>query len=57
MIVPVTFTEGFNTAFRPRVASNQDPSQPGTVYNAESGFVKPCWVRKPDSPITERGSG
>ncbi len=36
---PVSFGEGFATAFQPRVVAGQDPSQPGTVYNSESGFV------------------
>ncbi len=38
-IQPVSFTEGFATAFQPRLASGQDPSQAGTVYNSESGYV------------------
>ncbi len=36
---PVSFTEGFATAFGPRVLTGQDPSQVGTVYNSESGYV------------------
>ncbi len=35
----VAFNEGFATAFEPRLAANQDPSQVGTVYNSESGYV------------------
>ncbi len=38
-IQPVSFTEGFATAFEPRLAANQDPSQTGAVYNSESGYV------------------
>ncbi len=38
-IQPVSFTEGFPTAFEPRLAAGQDPSQAGTVYNSESGYV------------------
>jgi hypothetical protein len=38
-IQPVSFTEGFVTAFEPRLAAGQDPSQAGTVYNSESGYV------------------
>ncbi len=38
-IQPVSFTEGFATAFEPKVLTDQDPSQAGTVYNSESGYV------------------
>jgi uncharacterized repeat protein (TIGR01451 family) len=38
-IQPVSFNEGFPSAFRPLLAAGQDPSQVGTVYNAESGYV------------------
>ena len=38
-VQPVGFTEGFATAFQPRLAGGQDPSQVGTVYNSESGYV------------------
>ena len=37
--VAVTFTETFPTAFKPAIASGQDPSQVGVTYNSESGFV------------------
>ncbi len=38
-IQPVSFGEGFASAFGPRVLAAQDPSQAGTVYNSESGYV------------------
>ncbi len=38
-IQPVSFTEGFATAYGPRVSTGQDPSQAGAVYDAESGYV------------------
>ncbi len=36
---PLSFAEGFATAFEPKLAAGQDPSQVGTVYNAESGYI------------------
>jgi hypothetical protein len=33
------FTEGFTSAFKPRVAPGQDPSSPGVAYKSESGYV------------------
>ncbi len=36
---PVSFTEGFDAAFEPRLETGQDPSQVSTVYNSESGNV------------------
>jgi hypothetical protein len=40
----VRFTEGFQTAFKKRIEENPPPaqleSQPGVVYNTESGFVR-----------------
>ncbi len=38
-IQPVSFSEGFATAFQPKVLAGQDPSQAGTLYNSESGYV------------------
>jgi uncharacterized repeat protein (TIGR01451 family) len=38
-VQPVRFTEGFATAFEPRLAPGQDPSQAGTVYKSESGYA------------------
>jgi hypothetical protein len=38
-IQPVSFTEGFATAFEPRLAAGQNPSAAGAVYNSESGYV------------------
>jgi uncharacterized repeat protein (TIGR01451 family) len=37
--LPLNFREGFSNAFRPRLATGQDPSQTGAFYNSESGFV------------------
>jgi hypothetical protein len=34
------FAEGFQTAFKTQLASNQMPSTPGIVYNSESGFLR-----------------
>ena len=45
------FTEGFQTAFKTRLAPNQEPSTPGAVYNSESGFL-----RTPDLPYTVGGA-
>ncbi|HYI92164.1 MAG TPA: hypothetical protein VEX68_01345, partial [Bryobacteraceae bacterium] len=36
----VRFTEGFQTAFKPQLASGQNPSVPGVTYHSESGFLK-----------------
>jgi len=33
------FREGFQSAFKPRIATGQSSSLPGTSYNSESGFV------------------
>jgi hypothetical protein len=38
-IQPVNFAEGFAAAFAPKLAPGQDPSQVGTLYNSESGYV------------------
>ncbi|MBL8217574.1 MAG: BACON domain-containing protein, partial [Bryobacterales bacterium] len=38
-ILPVNYTELLPDTFKVRIASNQDPSTPGTLYNTESGFV------------------
>jgi FG-GAP-like repeat len=37
--VSLTFTEQFATAFKPAIASGQDPSVLGQIYNSESGFL------------------
>lgn len=34
------FREGFQTAFKQRIAPGQEASLPGVVYNTESGFVR-----------------
>jgi hypothetical protein len=36
----VRFREGFQTAFKTRIDTNQTTSVPGVVYNTESGFVR-----------------
>lgn len=38
-LLPLTFTEGFASAFKTKLAVGQDPSVPGTLYSSESGFV------------------
>ena len=35
----LTFAQQFNNAYRPAEAAGQDPSQAGTVYPSESGYV------------------
>ncbi|HTX34880.1 MAG TPA: SBBP repeat-containing protein [Bryobacteraceae bacterium] len=37
--LPISFTENFANAYRVRLASGQDPSSVGVVYNSESGYV------------------
>ncbi len=37
--LPIGFTENFANAYRVRLASGQDPSSVGVVYNSESGYV------------------
>jgi len=36
----LTFREGFQTAFKPRLATGQESGLPGSVFNSESGFVR-----------------
>lgn len=36
----VRFSEGFQSAFKPRIAENQIPSVPGNSYASESGFIR-----------------
>jgi hypothetical protein len=51
MQLALRFTEGFQTAFKTRVAPNQEPSVPGVVYNSESGFL-----RTPELPYAVGGA-
>ncbi len=37
--LPVNYTELLPDTFKPRIATGQDPSTPGTRYSSESGFV------------------
>lgn len=39
LALPISFNEGFASAFRVRVAPSQSPSQPGITYQTESGFL------------------
>jgi hypothetical protein len=45
----IKFTEGFETAFLPKIRSNQDPSLPGYIYGSESGFVQGPVIGRADS--------
>ncbi len=38
-IVTLTYTEGFATSFKQKIASNQSPSATGVNYNSETGFL------------------
>lgn len=35
----ISFSEGFASAFKPRIATDQSPSMPGVSYNSESGYI------------------
>jgi len=39
-LLGLRFREGFQTAFKPRIEPAQEDSDPGEVFNSESGFVR-----------------
>ena len=39
--IPVTFTEGYENAYKPKISPGQPQSQIGTEYNSESGYMHP----------------